>query len=176
MKKILKTCATATTGIRGFLERNNRFIVGVAAVCLGLGTVLSHRIEPGVHVQKVTLAEETPALEFLPAGPGPHPVALLAHGSPASKETLFRYGEALAAAGFICYSVDLPGYGESPRTYTFMKVVHALEAVAREVGPVDVLLGDSMGGFWGGETVREGGIRPELFIALGSMPVLGDHA
>ena len=50
----------------------------------------------------MTFAEETPALEFLPAGPGPHPVALLAHGSPTSQETLFRYGEALAAAGFIC--------------------------------------------------------------------------
>jgi hypothetical protein len=154
----------------------NRFIAGVAAVCLGVGIVLSHLIEPGVRVQKVTLAEETPALEFLPAGTEPHPVALLAHGSPASKETLFRYGEALAAAGFICYSVDLPGNGASPRTYTYMEVVHTLEAVAHEVGPADVFLGDSAGGLWGGEAVREGVMRPGLFIALGSMPVLGDHA
>src|SRR5208282_1928187 len=176
MKKILKTCATATTGIRGFLERNNRFIVGVAAVCLGLGTVLSHRIEPGVHVQKVTLAEETPALEFLPAGPGPHPVALLAHGYAGSKETLFRYGEALAAAGFICYDVDLPGHGASPRTYTFMEAVHTLEAVAREVGPVDVFAGHSLGASTGGEAVREGGMTPGLFIAIGGSPALGDHA
>jgi hypothetical protein len=154
----------------------NWIIAGAAAVCLGVGIVLSHRIEPGVRVQKVTLAEETPALEFLPTGPGPHPVALLAHGSPASKETLFRYGEALAAAGFICYSVDLPGYGASPRTYTFMDAVHTLEAVAHEVGPVDVFLGDSMGGFWGGEAVREWVMRPGLFIALGSTPILGDHA
>jgi hypothetical protein len=27
---------------------------------------------------------------------------------------LFRFGEAFAAAGFDCYSVDQAGYGESP--------------------------------------------------------------
>src|SRR5512139_1530023 len=134
--------------------RRNWFIVGVAAVCFGTAVALSHRIEPRVRVQKVTLADETPALKFIPAGPGPHPVALLAHGRGGSKETLFRYGEALATAGFICYDVDLPGHGASRRTYTFMEAVHTLEAVAREVGPVDVLLGDSLGGSTGGEAVR----------------------
>src|SRR5580698_5948703 len=124
----------------------NWIIAGVAAVCLVVGSVLSHRIEPGVCVEKVTLAEETPALKFLPAGPGPHPVALLAHGYAGSKETLFRYGEALAAAGFTCYSVDQPGHGASPHKFTFMDSVHTLEAVAREVGPVDVFAGQSMGG------------------------------
>ena len=176
MKKTLAGCTVTTTGIRGFFERNNRFISAASIICFVFGLALSHRIEPGVRVQKVTLAEETPALEFLPAGPGPHPVALLAHGYAGSKETLFRYGEALAAAGFICYDVDLPGHGASPRTYTFMEAVHTLEAVAREVGPVDVFAGHSMGGYTGGEAVREGGMRPGLFIAIGSMPVLGDHA
>jgi hypothetical protein len=176
MKKILTACAVTATRIQGFLEGSNRFIAAASIICFAVGLALSHRIEPGVRVQKAMLAEETPAFAFLPAGPGPHPVALLAHGSPASKETVFRYGEALAAAGFICYGVDLPGYGASPRTYTFMDTVHTLEAVAHEVGPVDVFLGDSMGGFWGGEAVREGVIRPGLFIALGSMPILGDHA
>jgi hypothetical protein len=176
MKKILTTCATATTRIRGFLEGNNRFIAAASIVCLAVGLVLSHLIEPGVRVQKVTLTEETPALKFLPAGAGPHPVALLAHGGAGSKETLFRYGEALAAAGFICYSVDQPGHGASSRTYTFMEAAHTLEAIAREVGPVDVFAGHSMGGYTGGEAVREGGMGPGLFIAIGSIPVLGDHA
>src|SRR5438093_9081143 len=156
--------------------RRNWFIAGVAAVGFITGVALSHLIEPGVHVQKVTLAEETPALKFIPAGPGPHPVALLAHGYASSKEALFRFGEALAAAGFICYSVDQPGHGASPTTLTFMEAVHTLEAVAREVGPVDVFAGWSMGGGTGGEAVREGGMMPGLFIAIGSMPVLGDHA
>ena len=176
MKKVMTACAITTTGIRGLLERNNRFIAAASIVCFVTGIALSHRIEPGVRVQKVMLAEETPALEFLPAGPGPHPVALLAHGATGSKETLFRNGEALAAAGFICYDVDLPGHGASPRTYTFVDTVHTLEAVAREVGPVDVFVGHSMGGFTGGEAVREGGMKPGLFIAVGSLPVLGDHA
>jgi Alpha/beta hydrolase family len=154
----------------------NWIIAGVAAVCFVTGIALSHLIEPGVRVQKVTLAEQTPALEFLPAGPGPHPVALLAHGYSGSKEMLFRYGEALAAAGFVCFEPDLPGHGMSSRTWTFMETVHTLEAVASEIGQVDVFVGHSMGGFTGGEAVREGGTRPGLFIAIGSMPVLGDNA
>jgi pimeloyl-ACP methyl ester carboxylesterase len=157
-------------------KRKKWIITGLATACFVTGVALSHRVEPGVRVQKLTLAEETPALEFLPAGPGPHPVALLAHGYAGSKETLFRYGEALAAAGFICYSVDQPGHGASPQTFTFMEAVHTLEAVAREVGPVDVFAGQSMGGGTGGEAVREGGMKPGLFIAVGAFPVLGDHA
>jgi pimeloyl-ACP methyl ester carboxylesterase len=154
----------------------NSIIAGAAAVCFVIGVALSHRIEPGVRVENVTLAEETPALKFIAAGPEPHPVALLAHGYAGSKETLFRYAEALAAAGFVCYSVDQPGHGASPHTFTPMEAVHTLEAVAREIGPVDVVAGQSMGGFTGGEAVREGGIKPGLFIAVGYDPVLGDHA
>jgi hypothetical protein len=154
----------------------NWIIAGVAAICFVLGVALSHRIEPGVRVENVTLTQDTPALKFIPAGSGPHPVALLAHGFAGSKENLFCYGEALAAAGFICYSVDQPGHGASPRKFTFLEAAQTLEAVAREVGPVDVFAGWSMGGFTGGEAVREGGMKPGLFIAIGSMPVLGDHA
>jgi hypothetical protein len=155
--------------------RTNTWVIAAAAAALILGVILSRMIERGVRVEKVMLAEETPALRFIPAGPEPHPVALLAHGFAGSKETLFRYGEALAAAGFICYSVDQPGHGASPRKFTFMETVHTLEAVAREVGPVDVFAGHSMGGATGGEAVREGGMRPGLFMAIGAMPVLGDH-
>ena len=156
--------------------RVQRWIVVAAIISVGAGAALSHLIEPGVRVQEVTFAEETPALKFIPTGAGPHPVALLAHGYAASKETFFRYGEALAAAGFICYSVDQPGHGASPRKFTVMEAAHTLEAVAHEVGPVDVFVGWSMGGFTGGEAVREGGVKPKLFIAVGSWPVLGDHA
>ena len=156
--------------------RRNWIIAGIAAICLITGVALSYRIEPGVRVEKVTLAKETPALKFSPVGPGPHPVALLAHGYASSKEAFFRYGEALAAAGFICYSVDQPGHGASRQKYSLMAAVQTLEEVAREVGPVDVFAGWSMGGFAGGEAVREGGIKPGLFIAVGSLPVFGDHA
>src|ERR1041385_3931808 len=101
--------------------RPNRWVITATIAVLILGAILSRLIEPGVRVERVTLAENTPALKFSPAGPGLHPVALLAHGYASSKEALFRYGEALAGAGFICYSVDQPGHGASPRTYTLME-------------------------------------------------------
>src|SRR5436190_11546941 len=167
MRETLKTCATTTTQIRGFLETKKRFIAAASFICFSSVWHSHTGLNP---------ASDTPALEFLPAGSGPHPVALLAHGYAASKETLFCYGEALAAAGFICYSVDQPGHGASPRKFDIMEAVHTLEAVAREVGPVDVFAGWSMGGATGGEAVREGGMKPELFIAVGAMPILGDHA
>jgi pimeloyl-ACP methyl ester carboxylesterase len=176
-KEIVKTCVTAMTKIRGSWERNTRWIAAASFLCLAFGLALSHRIESGVRVQEVTLVGQTPALKFIPAGPGPHPVALLTHGCASSKETLFRYGEALAAAGFICYDVDQPGHGASPRTFTYMEAVHTLAAVAREIGPVDVFVGHSLGGFTGAEAVREGGMKPGLFMAMGAlMPVLGDQA
>src|SRR5215207_9656784 len=110
--------------------RNTRWVVAAASAVLMLGIILSRVIEPGVRVEKVTLAQDTPALKFNPAGAGPHPVALLAHGYASSKEAMFRYGEALAAAGFICYSVDQPGHGASPRPLNAMDAAHMLEAVA----------------------------------------------
>jgi len=58
--------------------------------------------------------KHTPSLRLFPATPGPHPIALLAHGAAGSKENCFRFGEALAAVGFDCYSVDQAGHGESP--------------------------------------------------------------
>ena len=124
--------------------RANRFIAAVAIVFFAAGVVLSHRIEPGVRVKTVTLAGDTPALQFLPTGPEPHPVALIAHGYASSKEMLFRYGEALAVAGFVCFAVDLPGHGASPRSYSFIEAARTLEEVARAVGPVDVFIGHSM--------------------------------
>src|SRR5437660_12845188 len=95
--------------------RTTRWIVAAAIISLGAGAALSHVIEPGVRVEKVMLATNTPALRIFPAAAGPHPIALLAHGNGGSKEMMFRFGEALAAAGFDCYSVDQAGYGESPQ-------------------------------------------------------------
>jgi hypothetical protein len=156
--------------------RANWCIATVAIAFFVAGVVLSHRVEPGVHVKTVTLAGDTPALQFTPLGPGPHPVALLAHGYTGSKENLFFYGEALAAAGFVCFDVDLPGHGASPRFYSFVEAAHTLEELARAIGPVDVFVGHSMGGAAGGEAVRDGGMKPKLFIAVGSLPRLGEHA
>jgi alpha-beta hydrolase superfamily lysophospholipase len=145
MRRILTTLMS-TTRIKSVLDRNNRWIATVAIALFVAGVALSHRIEPGVRVQKVTLAGNTPALEFLPAGPGPHPVALLAHGFAGSKMPYFCYGEALAAAGFECFALDLPGHGASPQqAFSLTEAVRTVSEVARAVGPVDVFLGHSMG-------------------------------
>jgi pimeloyl-ACP methyl ester carboxylesterase len=68
--------------------------------------------------EKVTLAGDTPALRLCSKMPGPHPIALLAHGGTASKEMLFRCGESLAAAGFDCFAVDQPGHAGEPQGAT----------------------------------------------------------
>jgi pimeloyl-ACP methyl ester carboxylesterase len=147
----------------------------LAIACFGSGVILAHWNEPGVHVEPVTIAGDSPALKFTPAGSGPHPVALLAHGYTGTKENLFCYGEALATTGFVCFSVDQPGHGVSLRQYSLMEAVRTLEDVARAIGPVDVYIGHSMGGFTGGEAVREGRLPLKLFIAVGSSPHLGER-
>src|SRR3954454_13317990 len=150
-------------------------IAGVAAVCSVVSVALSHRIEPGVRVEKTTLTTNTPALRILPATAGPHPIALLAHGGGASKEMLFRFGEALAAAGFDCYCVDQAGCGESPRTCSVTnRRLNFLEA-ERALGEVDIFIGQSMGSGTGSWSVREAGFRPKLFIAVGNAATLGEH-
>jgi pimeloyl-ACP methyl ester carboxylesterase len=155
--------------------RRNSIIAGVATVCFVTGVALSRVIEPGVRVEKIMLTTNTPALRLFPATPGPHPIVLLAHGGGASKEMLFRFGEALAAAGFDCYSVDQAGYGESPQSYSRANVRHYFVEAERALGEVDVFIGYSMGCGTGSWSVREAGFRPKLFIGVGNTATLGEH-
>ena len=126
------------------------------------------------------LTTNTPALRIFPATPGPHPIALLAHGNSGSKEMLFRFGEALAAAGFDCYSVDQAGYGESPLPCSLRggwatNILLNFQELERALGAVDVFIGHSMGGGAGAWSVREAGFRPKLFIGVGAPVELGEH-
>ena len=149
-------------------------IAGVTAVLI-VGVVLARMIEPGVRVEKVMLTTNSPALRIFPESPGPHPKALLAHGNGGSKENMFRFGEALAAAGFDCYSVDQAGYGESPQSCSHTNIrLNFLEA-ERALGPVDIFIGHSMGSGTGSWSVREAGFRPKLFIAVGNTATMGEH-
>jgi hypothetical protein len=155
--------------------RANRWVVVAAIASVAAGIALSRRVESGVRVEKLTLAGNTPAIRLSPAAPGPHPIALLGHGMVASKETLFRFGEALAAAGFDSYCVDFPGHGQSPHRFDIYEVARAPDKLARSLGPVDIYLGHSMGGGAGRWSVRETGFHPKLFIALGANVDLGEH-
>jgi hypothetical protein len=122
----------------------------------------------------VILAGYTPAIHLFPKTSEPHPVALLAHGVTASKETLFRFGEALAAAGFDCYAVDLPGHGESRRRFSRTEIVAQMGHITRALGHADVFVGHSMGAGAGQASVWNGDLNPKLFIALGANPSLGE--
>jgi pimeloyl-ACP methyl ester carboxylesterase len=153
----------------------HRWIVVAVIISVGAGAALSHVIEPGVRVEKIMLATNTPALRIFPATPGPHPIALLAHGNGGSKEMLFRFGEALAAAGFDCYSVDQAGYGESPQPWSLTNILLNLQDAERALGAVDVFIGHSMGGGTGAWSVYNG-FRPKLFIGVGAPVDLGEHA
>src|SRR5437773_11529914 len=61
--------------------RANRWVITAASAALIFGAILSRVIEPGVRVEKIMLTTNTPALRLFPATPGPHPIALLAHGN-----------------------------------------------------------------------------------------------
>jgi hypothetical protein len=154
--------------------RANHWLVLAGIVSLIAGIVLSHVITPGIRVEKMTLVGNTPAIRVCALTPGAHPIALLAHGATASKETLFRFAETLAVAGFDCYAIDLPGHGASPQAFSIQEVQRKPAEVARILGPVDVFVGHSMGAGAGVWSVREAGFRPKLFIATGANPDLGD--
>jgi hypothetical protein len=153
----------------------NRLVIAAAIAALIVAAILSRVTEAGVRVEKLMLTEDTPALRIFPATPGPHLIALLAHGNGGSKEMLFRFGEALAAAGFDCYSVDQAGYGESPQPCSRFNVRHYFVEAERTLGEVDVFIGHSMGVGTGEWSVREAGFRPKLFIGVGRPAELGEH-
>lgn len=88
---------------------------------------------------------------------------------------MFRFGEALAAAGFDCYSVDQAGFGESPQPCFLTNLNHKPRDLERVLGAVDVFIGQSMGGYVGAWGVREGEFHPKLFIGVGAAGRLGEH-
>ena len=149
--------------------------VTAAVASLIAGTLLAHLIQPGVGIEKVILAGNTPTIHQFPKTSGPRPVVLLAHGVTASKETMFRFGEALAAAGFDCYAVDLAGHGESRLRCSGAQMVAQMGDITRALGRVDVFVGHSMGAGVGQASVRNGDLRPKLFIAAGANPSLGER-
>lgn len=140
---------------------------GIVLLVLGLG--LARVVDPGVVVTEAVV-DGTPTLTFAPATPGPHPRALLAHGVTASKETLFRLGEALALAGFQARAIDLPGHGASTRSFSPARNPDVIAAAAAAFGPVDVYVGHSMGAWAGAPASSRFPSPPRLFVAVGALP------
>src|SRR5204862_805137 len=98
-----------------------------------------------------------------------------AHGATGSKENLFRFGEALAAAGFDCYSVDQAGHGESPRPLSPTALMFDFQEFEGAHGAVGVFIGHSMGGAVGAWSVHNLGFRPRLFVGIGADATLAEH-
>jgi hypothetical protein len=157
--------ATSTTKATG---RNAWRVAVTGVLILAAGVVFSHCLEPSVRLEKKLLSDDTPAIRLYPATPDPHPVALLAHGVTANKETLVRIAEALAAAGFDCYTVDQPGHGESRKRCSLDAILQSLEQNVQSLRSVDVFVGHSMGAGVGAWNVEERGFHPKLFIAVGA--------
>jgi pimeloyl-ACP methyl ester carboxylesterase len=82
----------------------------------------------------------------------PGPLAVLVHGVTSSSRTWWRVGPALAERGLRVLAVDLRGHGASPRAEAGLAIGHLADDVAETVaavagagGPVDLLVGHSLG-------------------------------
>jgi pimeloyl-ACP methyl ester carboxylesterase len=76
-------------------------------------------------------------------------LAVLVHGVTSSSRTWWRVGPALAGRGFRVLAVDLRGHGASPRAEAGLDLADLADDVAETVaevdGPVDLLVGHSLG-------------------------------
>ncbi|HEY3997705.1 MAG TPA: alpha/beta fold hydrolase, partial [Candidatus Xenobia bacterium] len=149
---------------------SERVLHSLAAIVLVVGLWLSHQVDPRVRVDRLFLNGRIATIKFTPRLAGPHPNVLMAHGVGASKETLFRLGEALAASGLTCYAIDLPGHGGSSFRFRAHDNAETLREAAQEIGSIDVFVGHSMGAYAGADAIYRHYMAPRLLIALGALP------
>ncbi|KQP70662.1 hypothetical protein ASF40_13035 [Microbacterium sp. Leaf288] len=75
--------------------------------------------------------------------------ALLIHGLGSNGALMWRYGSALADAGWRTDAVDLRGHGTAPRTLDYTLAAYAADVAATRpvgAGPWDLVIGHSLGG------------------------------
>lgn len=128
----------------------------------------------------VSQGDRCDAWLWTPAGPGPHPAVVLAHGSVCIKEAGLRpYGEAFSAAGYAVLAFSYRGCGQSegePREFSSLKRmrgdVRAAIAHVRALPGIDaervVLWGTSMGA---GHVATIAAEDPKLAAAIVQCPV-----
>ncbi|MBL7798030.1 MAG: alpha/beta hydrolase [Saprospiraceae bacterium] len=110
------------------------------------------------------------------------PVALLAHGWESNAGRWRKVATGLLRAGFQVVAVDAPAHGRSSgRHFTMIRYAGVLQAVLRNIGPVDVLIGHSVGGaacVWAmGQT--DPALRPKravILAAFASIQYIMDNA
>jgi pimeloyl-ACP methyl ester carboxylesterase len=103
------------------------------------------------------------------------PIILLAHGWESQAGRWRKIAPPLVQAGFQVVAVDAPAHGRSEgRHFTMLKYADVLRAVFQRFGPVDTLIGHSVGaaaGIWAMGTLSPV-IRPRQAVILASFSSL----
>jgi len=99
------------------------------------------------------------------------PIALLAHGWESNAGRWRKVATGLLKAGFQVLAVDAPAHGRSSgRHFTMIRYAEVLRTMLHKHGPVDVLIGHSVGGaacIWAmGQT--DPALRPKRAVVLAS--------
>jgi pimeloyl-ACP methyl ester carboxylesterase len=110
----------AWTAFQGMLPERNRGVFPDA-----LGT-------PYIHLSRV-------------GGPSGAGTALLVHGLNSSKEFMQLLAMALADGGLDTWAIDLPGHGDSPRSFDSARTLRAIEATLDSLPADTLVVGHSMG-------------------------------
>ena len=97
---------------------SNLLIAVVALVAVGLA--LWRLLAPfdGITVSQATVGERTPATVYRPAGQGPAPTVLIAHGFAGSQQLMQPFALTLARNGYLAVTFDFLGHGRNPLPLT----------------------------------------------------------
>lgn len=103
------------------------------------------------------------------------PVALLAHGWESNAGRWRKIATGLLRAGYQVVAVDAPAHGRSTGWhFTMIRYAEVLRTILRQIGPVEVLVGHSVGGascIWAMGAL-EPAIRPKRAVILASFASL----
>lgn len=104
---------------------------------------------------------------------GPKKV-LLVHGWAGRGTQMFKFAEALFAAGFTVISFDAPAHGRSTGKRTLMpEFIASILQLEKEFGPFDYAIGHSLGGMSLLNAVSRG-LKLKKLVAIGSGDVIQD--
>jgi pimeloyl-ACP methyl ester carboxylesterase len=117
------------------------------------------------------LAEATFSRTRSPAGPlptwrwGKGPPVLLVHGWGGHSGRLTPFVRPLVRAGFSVVAFDAPGHGAAPGRYSSLPdFVAAIRAVAEKHGPLEAMIGHSLGAAASALAVRDGVLATRLVL------------
>lgn len=155
------------------MSRGALALVGVLLVAVGLGIVL--RADDGL-VREQALVDAIPVEVVRPAGDGPFPAVVVAHGFSGSSRLMDGIAIALARDGWVAAMPDLSGHGRNLAGLDSAVLEDEVLAVADWLGSrSDVtdlaLLGHSMGA---GAVTRAAVLEPGLPVVALSLPDAGE--